>query len=166
VGSGGWVAGAGSVATMPRRDRQAARAAAKGKIWKGYRRPIHRDGAFWFAILIFVSGMALQSPLQGWKGGTTDWLVLALEFVVTFVGAFILVGVLAAIGRGFGEGWRSADRPSADRPSSSAPSSKAAPDATTMDRPPLSPSMQKMEKKVRVLGRAVGAARRTYRDFD
>jgi hypothetical protein len=140
------------VAAMPRRDRQAARAAAKGKIWKGYRRPIHRDGAFWFAILMFVTGMALQSPLQGWKGGATDWLVLALELVVTFVGAFILVGVLAATGRGFGEGWRSADRPT--------------PDATTINRPPLSPSMQKMEKKVRVLGRAVGAARRTYRDFD
>ncbi len=147
---------------MPRRDRKAARAAAKGKIWKGYRRPIHRDGAFWFAILMFVTGMAVQSPLEGWKGGTTDWLVLALDLVVTLVGAFILVGVLAATGRGFGEGWRSAERPA---PVRSQPE-PTRPTASTGDRPPLSPSMQKMEKKVRVLGRAVGAARRTYRDFD
>lgn len=147
---------------MSRRDRQAARAAAKGKIWKGYRRPIHRDGAFWFAILMFVTGMAVQSPLEGWKGGATDWLVLALELVVTLVGAFILVGVLAATVRGFGEGWRSAERPA---PVPFKPA-KTEPDAPSHDRPPLSPSMQKMEKKVRVLGRAVGVARRTYRDFD
>jgi hypothetical protein len=141
---------------MARRDRKAARTAAKGTIWRGYRRPIHRDGVFWFAILIGAIGMAVQSPFEGWKGATADWLILALEIVVTFIGAFILVGVLAATVRGFGEGWRSAERAARSRP---APEPKAAP-TPAGDRPAIGVSM---EKKARVLGRAVGAARRTYR---
>jgi len=82
---------------------------SKGQFWRGYRRPVLRDGVFWFAILAGIAGMAVQAPLADWKGETLDWVVLAAEVVLTFAASFIIIGVLAATIRGFGEGWRTAD---------------------------------------------------------
>jgi hypothetical protein len=159
---------------MARRDR-------KGMIWRGYRRPVLRDGVFWFAGLVAVAGIVVQAPLAGWKGGTVDWIVLVLEVGLTIIGAYILVGVLAATVRGVGEGWRTAEEaataatattppttskqpptatPGTDPAATPKPKAKAAPAA---DRPAVGVAM---EKKARVLGRAVGAAKRTYQQYD
>ena len=152
----------------------------KGQFWRGYRRPVLRDGVFWFAVLVGVAGIAVQSPLADWKGQTVDWVILGAEIVLTFAAAFIIVGVLAATFRGFGEGWKAADqvarrRPAPDPRPAAAPTPEpeaagpaapqAAPTGTApaSDRPAAAVSL---EKKARVLGRAVGAARRTYRDYE
>jgi len=149
----------------------------KGQFWRGYRRPVLRDGVFWFAMLIGVAGLAVQSPLADWKGQTIDWVVLVASVVLTFAASFIIIGVLAATIRGFGEGWKEADKaptPKATPPAtattraaeSSSPRAEPTPKPTATpatDRPAIGVSM---EKKVRVFGRAVGAARRTYRDYE
>ena len=144
---------------MARRDRNP-------RIWRGYRRPVLRDGVFWFAGLVAIAGIVVQSPLADWKGGTVDWIVLVVEVGLTIIGAYILVGVLAATIRGVGEGWRTAEVAATTRPKSSSPNSAtpgAATKAPTSDRPPVGVAL---EKKARLVGRAVGAARRTYKHYE
>jgi hypothetical protein len=172
---------------MARRDR-------KGRIWRGYRRPVLRDGVFWFAGLVAVAGIVVQAPLAGWKGGTVDWIVLVLEVGLTIAAAYIVVGVLAATVRGVGEGWRTAERaatasaaapkpstPPTAAPTASSPGPEPAPDpapepSTPGPEPAAPPKVAPapgrpavgvaMEKKARILGRAVGAAKRTYQQYD
>ena len=152
---------------MARRDRNP-------RIWRGYRRPVLRDGVFWFAGLVAIAGIVVQSPLADWKGGTVDWIVLVVEVGLTIIGAYILVGVLAATIRGVGEGWRTAEVAAAASPKSSSPKSSSpdsatpgaapkAPTGTASDRPPVGVAL---EKKARLVGRAVGAARRTYKHYE
>jgi hypothetical protein len=167
----------GSVAAMAR----GRRSKAKGQLWRGYRRPVWRDSVFWFAILVGVCGTALQSPLSGFEGTTNDWVFALLQFSLTTLVALVLVGVLSATIRGFGEGWRVTGNASKNVARTSAstsdaepkPAAKAArepeperepePTPVEADRPAIG---IKMEHKARAFGRAFGAARRTYRKSD
>ncbi|MEI7593447.1 MAG: hypothetical protein WCK41_09535 [Actinomycetes bacterium] len=129
-------------------------ARTKATLWRGYRRPILRDGVLWFAVLLGVCGTMIQSPFSGWTGSVNDWLILLLQFTVTLCAALILVGVIAATVRGFGQGWRTAETD---------PSTATQETTLPIDRPA---HLDKAERHVRAFGRAFGAARRTYRDSD
>jgi hypothetical protein len=161
----------------------------KGTLWRGYRRPVLRDGVFWFAVLVGLCGTAMQSPLSGFEGTTGAWVILMLQFGLTTIAALVLVGVIAATFRGFGDGWRvagaaqRAEKPvKAERPENAPPAATpkaAAPDLVaeaepgSEARPSPTPAGAdrpavgiKMEHRARAFGRAFGAARRTYRDSD
>jgi len=133
---------------------------------------VWRDGVFWFALLIGLCGTAIQSPLSGWEGTTSNWARLVLQFGLTTILALVLVGVIAATFRGFGDGWRvagAAQKRPAEKAEKAEPSAERTGPAesnvatTDPDRPAVGVNM---EHKARALGRAFGAARRTYRDSD
>jgi len=127
-------------------------------LWHGYRRPILRDGVLWLAVLTTVAALAAQNA---WADLNTPlaWVLFVADVVLTILIVFALIGVLAGTVRGFGEGWRSAERPAgrAEPASKPKPQADPVPDA---DRPVIG---IELEKKARALGRAIGATQRKAR---
>ena len=87
-----------------------ARSTEKGPLWRGYRRPVWRDGVFWLAFCTSIAGLLVQNAFGNFEATTSGWLILGLEVVITFAIVFALIGVLAGTLRGFGEGWRQAEQ--------------------------------------------------------
>src|SRR5690242_17543572 len=87
-----------------------SRSTEKGLLWRGYRRPVWRDGVFWLAVGTSIAGLLVQNAFGNFEATTSGWLILGLEVVITFVIVFALIGVLAGTVRGFGEGWRQAEQ--------------------------------------------------------
>ena len=200
----------------------------------GYRRPLRKDNFVWLAVGLTVAGVVVQSPFDGWPSDTSGWVTLGAQVLLTALFAFVVVGILAATVRGFGEGWRTAEAEAPPRPprrtrrratsdptpqpepqpaaaapveadaapvqpepapvepqpvpvepeaatqaaTATAPQADAEPQPDAereaepepeAEKPPptrAAPSGASVERTVRAFGRAVGAARRTYRDYD
>ncbi len=161
------------------------RSSDKGPLWRGYRRPVWRDGVFWLAVAASIAGLLMQNAVGNFEATSRGWVILALEIVITFGVVFALVGVLAGTLRGFGEGWRQADEAAPPRrPATSAtPEPEPAPEPVRAREPTPEPEPApdrepepgasprpkaglEMERQARRLGRAIGAGRRTYQKYD
>ncbi len=151
---------------------RSSRGSKKGQLWRGYRRPILRDGAFWLAALVTVVALAAQNAWSGVDGGA-QWALLIADVVVTTLITFALIGVLAGTLRGFGEGWRSAGRPDPVAAPAGASDEASDPGAkpASKPKPTVDPVPEaerpvigvELEKKARALGRAIGASQRKAR---
>ncbi|MGZ4682262.1 MAG: hypothetical protein ACXWCM_18470 [Acidimicrobiales bacterium] len=167
---------------MARRSRS-----QKGPLWHGYRRPVWRDGVFWLACGASIAGLVVQNAIGNFESTGRGWAILALEVVITFGVMLALVGVLAGTLRGFGEGWRQAEKsapprgatagPSATEPSRPVTEPEPVARAAAVDpepdpvRPVPDPADRpkagvEIERQARRLGRAIGAGRRTYKKYD
>ncbi len=90
-----------------------SRSTDKSPLWHGYRRPVWRDGVFWLAVCTSIAGLLVQDAFGHFEATTSGWVILGVEVVFTFAVVFALIGVLASTLRGFGEGWRQAEKATA-----------------------------------------------------
>ena len=157
-----------------------ARGSKKGELWHGYRRPILRDGVFWVAAVTTVIALAAQNAWAD-LNTTLAWVLFGADLFLTIVIVFALIGVLAGTLRGFGEGWRSAERPAGSARPGAVPDGGAAPGAASDGATPTEPASKpkpqadpvpdaerpvlgiELEKKARALGRAIAATQRKAR---
>src|SRR4051812_12483128 len=118
-----------------------SRSSEKGPLWRGYRRPVWRDGVFWLAVATSIAGLLVQNAFGNFEATTSGWLIFGLEVVITFVIVFALIGVLAGTPRGFGEGWRQAERAADPRPAATPTRPAATPTPAPAPAPAPEPAV-------------------------
>ena len=139
------------------------------RLWRGFRRPVRRDRAFWLAIGVSVLAVAAETALAATVVDVNPIASVVVALLV-FVVVFSIAGAIVGAVRGFGEGWR--DR----TPSASTPEPDPEPPTTgSRTMPSLEqltesakaqaakvrkPTSADVDKGARTLGRAIGAAKR------
>jgi hypothetical protein len=154
--------------------------------WRGFRRPVRRDRAFWFAIGLSVAVIGLEIGIAA-AAGALNWVALALFGALLVIAVFTVVGVVAGTIRGFGEGWRGGRRAESRSPKTSAQANEPEPAGDARPSGPKAPAMPTslaeltesartvassvrkptsadLDRTARTLGRAIGAARKAARD--
>lgn len=111
-----------------------SRSEKKGPLWHGYRRPVWRDGVFWLAFGAAIVGLIVQNAFAKFEATTSGWVILGIEVAFTFLIAFALIGVVAGTLRGFGEGWRQAEKAAPPRGPAARPA-KSSPDPASEPKP-------------------------------
>ncbi len=111
------------------------------ELWRGYRRPVRSDRAFWLAMALTLAAVVIEFALSS-PSTPLGWVAFGLIALALAVLVVSLVGVAAGVFRGFSDGWRSsrskAAAPAADEPTataSSAGESRSAADAKPDSEP-------------------------------
>jgi hypothetical protein len=151
-------------------------------LWRGFRRPVRKDKAFWVAIVLSVLAVAAETALSAAVVDVNPIASVAVALLVAVV-VISIVGAITGMIRGFSEGFRHAPAtpptepapaadPAASRPTS--PSTKGLPKAVTdlsesaMAKAKAAnvrmPTSADVDKGARTLGRALGAAKRAMQE--
>jgi hypothetical protein len=141
------------------------------RLWRGFRRPVRKDKAFWVAIALCVLAVAAETAMTE-SIADVNPIALAVVAILVVVVVFSVVGAIVGMFRGFGEGFRQpptaptepAAKPARD--DTAARSTSAADLATSAKNLAANvrkPTTADVEKGARTLGRAIGAAKRAAR---
>jgi hypothetical protein len=148
------------------------------KLWRGFRRPVRNDKAFWVAIGLCLAAVAAEVALSAAVVDVNPIASVAVALLVVVV-VFSVVGAITGMIRGFSEGFRHgpteppaqpepavAPRPAQNDGTESRPGglpksvTDLAESAKTMAGNLRKPTSADVDKGARTLGRAIGAARR------
>jgi hypothetical protein len=154
--------------------------AGRKTLWRGFRRPVRKDKAFWVAIVLCIAAVVAETALSAAVVDVNPIALLAVALLVAVV-VFSLAGAITGMIRGFSEGFRHAPAPPASEPEPAAApqASRATPtspaglpksvvelteSAKTMAGNVRMPTSADVDKGARTLGRAIGAAKRAVRE--
>jgi hypothetical protein len=153
------------------------------RLWRGFRRPIWRDRAFWVAVAVSIVAVMVEGGLAT-AAGIGAWWAVGLVAVFVVIAVFSIVGSVAGSWRGLRTGLRERPEPKATtRTSDDVPpaeraerrgsdaterAAKAVTDLSATARTAAAkvrtPTSDDVDRTARKLGRAFGAARKALRD--
>jgi len=145
------------------------------RFWRGFRRPVVRDRAFWAAVVLSIVAVLVEGGLAT-AAGIGNWIAVALVALFVVIAVFSIVGAIAGSYRGLRAGLR-------EGPTTRKPEPKRAPEPEPVERLTRSlnelgesakakaanvrkPTADDVDRGARKLGRAFGAARKALRDED
>lgn len=71
-------------------------------LWKGFTRPVWKDRAAWWALLLSTAIVLVQTPFWDFSSMTiARWLTLAITVALSVAIGFALVGTVVGFFRGF-----------------------------------------------------------------
>jgi hypothetical protein len=154
------------------------------RLWRGFRRPILRDRAFWIAVALSIVVVLIEGGLAT-AAGIGNWFAVGVVAAFVVVAVFSVVGAIAGSYRGLRVGLKEGphDRQTAKARPAPEPDPDPAPRTEPVDRLTQSlndlgasarakaanvrkPTADDVDRGARKLGRAFGAARKAFQDDD